>query len=780
MSDGRKRLSGAAYKKASKLKLEKEKKIISQTAKLTTFFGNSLPSTSDLQSETFKTELFSSEPSNKNEQDPLEISVVKNNLVNNAEKQLHTSSSIPSKDPALWELNETTRDYVAINGACQNLDDLTFLRSKRNYSDQSRRLSINLFQRKLLNGEKSMRNYLIYSESTGSVYCGPCRLFSYKSTGALITEGFSDWKHPEYVGVHENSKSHISSVLAIKERGCNLGRIDKKLTDMVETEVKYWRNVLIRVVATVKTLSSRGLPFRGSSDKFGSPHNGNYMMALELIAEFDPFLSSHIEKFGNVRKGYTSYLLFQTCQEFITMMAHKVQNQIIDEVKKAKYYAIIIDSTPDISHIDQLSIILRYTLDSGKPVERFIEFIPNTGHKAQDMIDALIKTFDKHDIDINNCRGQSYDNASNMSGVYNGLQAKIKQLNSLAYYVPCSAHSLNLVGECAAVCCKEGSNFFLFLQKLYTFFSASTYRWKLLQDVFSQSDNVSVKRLSDTRWSARAEACSSLNTNWNEIILALSNILKNDIEKEVTKSEARGLLNQMDRIETAFMVVFWNKVLERFNATNKKLQTVEIDIESVVCLYNSLHQYVKEMRNMFDIYEKLAIEKTGLTYLTNIRRKKRKLQYDESPGEEVHFDSRESLKVNSYFVILDKLDAELEKRKKSYENIKEKFSFLLKFTTLSSSELDLSANELCKIYNNDLGESFSNECQHFRNYLLSIEQIPRTVLEMSMLLKEKNISDLFPYTDIVSRIFLCLPALNCSAERSFSTLKELKIICDRD
>lgn len=88
---------------------------------------------------------------------------------------------ISSKDPALWELNETTRDYVAINGACQNLDDLTFLRSKRNYSDQSRRLSINLFQRKLLNGEKSMRNYLIYSESTGlcivaHVVCFPTKV----------------------------------------------------------------------------------------------------------------------------------------------------------------------------------------------------------------------------------------------------------------------------------------------------------------------------------------------------------------------------------------------------------------------------------------------------------------------------------------------------------------------------------------------------------------------------------------------------------------------------
>jgi DNA-directed RNA polymerase subunit F len=109
--------------------------------------------------------------------------------------------------------------------------------------------------------------------------------------------------------------------------------------------------------------------------------------------------------------------------------------------------------------------------------------------------------------------------------------------------------------------------------------------------------------------------------------------------------------------------------------------------------------------------------------------------------------------VNTYLVILDKLDAELQKRKTSYEDVKQKFSFLLKFTTLSPSELDLCVNELCKIYNNDLDEGFANECQHFLNHLLSIQQLPRTVLEISMLLKENNISDHFPYIDIVSRFF---------------------------
>jgi len=46
---------------------------------------------------------------------------------------------------------------------------------------------------------------------------------------------------------------------------------------------------------------------------------------------------------------------------------------------------------------------------------------------------------------IENCRGQSYDNDRNMLGIYSGLQARIKELNPIIEYMPCSGHSLNLV-----------------------------------------------------------------------------------------------------------------------------------------------------------------------------------------------------------------------------------------------------------------------------------------------------------------------------------------------
>ena len=57
---------------------------------------------------------------------------------------------------------------------------------------------------------------------------------------------------------------------------------------------EYWSNVLSRIVAVVKFLAERGLPFRGHDEIIGSSTNGNYLGVLEIISQFDPFLAQHI------------------------------------------------------------------------------------------------------------------------------------------------------------------------------------------------------------------------------------------------------------------------------------------------------------------------------------------------------------------------------------------------------------------------------------------------------------------------------------------------------
>jgi hypothetical protein len=121
----------------------------------------------------------------------------------------------------------------------------------------------------------------------------------------------------------------------------------------------------------------------------------------------------------------------------------------------------------------------------GQPMERFLRFIIMTDHTGKSLADIVFQTLKELDIPLSDCRGQSYDNAANMSGQYSGVQTRIKEVNNLAEFVPCSAHSLNLVGTVAAESCFMAISYFQFLQQVYNFFSSSTYRWNLLLSAIS-------------------------------------------------------------------------------------------------------------------------------------------------------------------------------------------------------------------------------------------------------------------------------------------------------
>lgn len=333
----------------------------------------------------------------------------------------------------------------------------------------SRRLTPDHFMRKLQNGEKKLREWLLYSPSKNALFCFRCLLFSSKPTVfGNKNKGFINWKKcNECLQEHETSKTHAESVRIWFSRikKDDRGVIDLELKINTENQISYWKNVLYRVVETVSFLASRGLTFRGNSHNFGSKQNGNYLGCLELVAKFDPFLSAHIANYGNKGKGNVSYLSSNICDEFITLMSNTVIDKIVSEIKERKYFSLIVDSTPDVTTRDQLTVAIRYISNEGLPVERFLGFIPSVGHKGSDMEQALLKKFCELTIDLKYCRGQSYDNASNMSGIYNGLQTRIKNYSSTAFFVPCSAHSLNLIGSMLQIQLMKAPNSFLFVKQ---------------------------------------------------------------------------------------------------------------------------------------------------------------------------------------------------------------------------------------------------------------------------------------------------------------------------
>ena len=78
-----------------------------------------------------------------------------------------------------------------------------------------------------------------------------------------------------------------------------------------------------------------------------------------MLSKFDPFLSEHITSYGNKGRGNPSYLSSTVCDEIICLMGNNVLQRIVEEAHKAKHFSFSVDSTPDISHVDELSFTIR-------------------------------------------------------------------------------------------------------------------------------------------------------------------------------------------------------------------------------------------------------------------------------------------------------------------------------------------------------------------------------------------------------------------------------------
>lgn len=701
MSDGRKRLSGAKYRQEAKEKLVKQRKVIEQSTKIQSYFntcsssGASGKNVSDLNLienvPSLSTENTVIVPVSSTENTIISPALSPQNIISNCSlnktidvteiatnienTNISTMISI-SNDPAKWNIDGSLIDFVVKFGFKSN-KNVDFSTSKKLFGDKYRCFNVQNFSKKLKNGETHERDYLSYSESDKSIYCIPCYLFKDNSSFSK-KGGCSDWKNiSQLLESHENSSTHRRCAMIMIERSNLSGSVETFLLKNFKNEVDYWKNVLNRVVFVIKKLCSRGLPLRGHSEKFYDNHNGNFMMSLEMIAEYDSFLKEHILKYGNCGSGKTSYMSKTICDEFINIIGTEVRNKIISDIKKAKYFSIIVDSTPDISHTDQLSLIIRYVdIDNGKTVERFLYFFDNVGHKADEMFEVILKFLDKYKLNLADCRGQSYDNANNMSGIYNGLNAKILGINSRAIFVPCACHSINLVGQCAAECCTEAVHFFILIQKIYSFFSVSTKRWALLKAKLGPTKKLP-KAFSDTRWSARSDACTALFQNYKEIIDVLKEIESDNLEKVLTRTEAGGLLRKMEKMEMALLLTIWQTILERFDSVNKKLQASNTNLLTVVQLYDSLLNYLLEMKNNFFRFQEKALTISVSSSYEQKRNRKRKMHFDESEEDEFITDSpNELFKKNVFDKIISVLIKELQKRKNSYNFLNEKFGYL--------------------------------------------------------------------------------------------------------
>ncbi|XP_022864218.1 zinc finger MYM-type protein 1-like [Olea europaea var. sylvestris] len=297
----------------------------------------------------------------------------------------------------------------------------------------------------------------------------------------------------------------MTSWIELENRFRSKTTIDKSIELLIDAEREHWRHVLKRIIAIVKRLAKNTLPFRGDDERLHVENNGLFLQMVEMVSEFDPVMQEHIRRAKAKEIQYT-YLGKKIQNELIQLLANQVRSSIVKKVKDAKYFAIILDCTPDASQEEQMSLIVRFVDNSANlPTvqEHWLEFLKVDDTTGLGLATELQKALIKIDLDIDDIRGQGYDNGSNMSGKHKGVQRRVHEMNPRAFYTPCGAHSLNLALCDMVNCCSKAVSFFGVIQRIYTLFSSSTKRWKIFKD---NVQGLTVKPLSQTRWESHVES----------------------------------------------------------------------------------------------------------------------------------------------------------------------------------------------------------------------------------------------------------------------------------
>ncbi|XP_022024887.1 zinc finger MYM-type protein 1-like [Helianthus annuus] len=257
--------------------------------------------------------------------------------------------------------------------------------------------------------------------------------------GGLDDEGYKDWRHASgRLKKHEVGLEHFKNMnewFELRQRLKCKETIDKVAYEQFKKEKDYWKQVIIRIVGLVKFLAKYGLAFRGTNEKLYQKGIGNFLGLVEMLEEFDPIMKEHVRHVLN-EECHVHFLGHNIQNELIQLLGDKVRIEIIKKVKQAKYYSIILDCTPDTSHQEQMSIIVRYVNFNSSSMtveESFLGFLVVNDTTGLGLFEVTCKELESLGLDIGDIgdmRGQGYDNGANMRGKNKGVQTRFLEKKS--------------------------------------------------------------------------------------------------------------------------------------------------------------------------------------------------------------------------------------------------------------------------------------------------------------------------------------------------------------
>lgn len=608
----------------------------------------------------------------------------------------------------------------------------------------------------------------------------------------FIDVGFRKWKDSsELLEKHSQSDRHANAMSGWLNLKVVESKKDSSIKDKLDAnrskEVEANREHVKCLLRVTSLLGRQGLAFRGHDESETSDNRGNFSEILDMLADSNEILRKKMES----RYGHYTSPEYQN--DLIQVFGNKVLTTVSTQIKKAKYFAILVDETKDRSRKEQLCLIIRF-FDGEKIQERCCGTYHMQQLDAESLANFILKKLDELGLELSNCIAQCYDGASVMSGWASGVQARVAEKVPHAIYIHCYAHRLNLVLIDCVKNLDELANFFSTIQTLYNFISNSNSRHELF--VKSQKELglqvLELERTVATRWFYWYRSIYKIRVRYEAILAVLDSLSESTNEASM---EASGLKLRMESWRFIFCLFVAEKLFIQTNCLSEQLQEKGISIVRTVDLIRSTKTNLANMRadseydKLYDeaqeFARKLGIHVPEVSATVGISRSKRIQQTSNRLKEYLttstlgkrqeqltssqNINLKQYLKTELYLQVIDRCTAEFDRRFTSNIDL---FQSLSAFDCQSKQFFD----------ENKLNIFANHYSAHIDTFLL-VSQINSA----KVFLQQKKQEDLIEvYTALNSlpiafsellailRILLTIPVTTASNERFFSVLNNVK------
>lgn len=649
----------------------------------------------------------------------------------------------------------------------------------RKFGDQQRGFSASWYRK---------YPWLHYQEGNDNVLCFYCLVadkrglpVSGNKDDVFSKTGFDNWKKAlERFEKHQNTTSHRDAVDLVVKIPSTTKDVGEMLSTSLASQKAESRKMLLTILSSIRYLGRQGLALRGrykiadNSDK-GGETDSNFIQLLRTRAEDNPGILKWMDK---SRNKYTSP---EMQNEMLGIMALHILRAISTELS-GKWYTIMIDETTDLSNTEQMVCCLRYVDDDLEVHEEVIGLYSLDSTSAE-MITATIEDILlRLNLRIDNCRGQCYDGASNMSGAKSGVASRLTTLEAKAVYTHCYGHALNLAAQDAIRRLKIMGDALDTVYEITKLIKKSPKRDALFQKVKEDvtPGSPGIRILCPTRWTVRAEALSSISENYQALQMTW------DAAKEATRdSEMRarigGVAAQMERFDFFFGVELGRKILSMADNLSRSLQEKSISAcegQKLVSLTLASYQSIRS-EDCFDLfweYVEGRRSKADVSSPTLPRQRKAPRRFEEGEGTSEYPSTAKDYYRRIYFEGIDLITSAIRNRfdQKGFQ-ILQKLETVL--TTIEQAQQSEALKAVVAFYGTDFHSQDRLLTQLTCLHSAAGSGTPLTDLQSIVAyLKSLSTAQRNYFSEVIKlvKLILVMPATNAHSERSFSALRRLK------